>query len=52
MQTKKSSKTPGQNGFRYREQYGLIVRCKDEAHQRQLFHKLKAQGLRCKVVAV
>ena len=29
---------------RYREQYGVIVICEDEAHQRQVFETLKQYG--------
>ena len=35
----------------YREQYGVIVLCDDEAHHRQVYEQLLAQGHRCKVVA-
>ena len=49
---KKKLKTPGKNGFIYREQYGVIVICKDEKHQEMLFNKLKKQGHKCRVVTV
>lgn len=43
----------GKNGFKYKEQYGLIIRCKDENEQKSLFEKLKNQGYKkIKVVAV
>ncbi len=38
-------KNPG-----YREQYGVIVLCEDEVHQRQIYERLHADGLRVKVV--
>ena len=34
----------------YREQYGVIVICVDEAHQRQVFETLEQYGWRLKVV--
>ncbi|MGO1000822.1 hypothetical protein [Lysobacter sp. CA196] len=45
-------KTPGANGFRYRPKYGVIVVCRDEAHQQRLYAELKAQGLKLRVVCV
>lgn len=47
-----NQKTPGKNGFKYREKYGLIILCKDAAEQEQLFNKLKAQGYKLRVVTV
>lgn len=38
--------------FRYKPQYGVIVVCKDEPHQRALYNRLARQGLSCKVVVV
>lgn len=38
-------KNPG-----YREQYGVIVVCDDEAQQRAVYERLQAQGLTLKVV--
>jgi hypothetical protein len=43
---------PGKNGFTYREQYGVIILCKDAKAQEALYNKLKAQGYRLKVVTV
>lgn len=37
-------------GSGYVEQYGVIVICSDEAHQREIFDQLREQGLNCKVV--
>lgn len=43
----------GKNGFKYQEQYGLIIRCKDESEQKKLFEQLKNEGYKkIKVVAV
>lgn len=49
---KQPTKKLGKNGFKYREQYGVIVMCNDEKHQQTLFNKLKKQGHKCKVVTV
>lgn len=35
----------------YAEQYGVIVMCRDEAHQQAIFERLSADGLQVKVVA-
>jgi len=45
-------KVPGRNGFKYRQQYGVIVICDDERHQERVYNRLHARGLKCKVVAV
>ena len=38
--------------FTYKQQYGVIVICKDEAEQIRLYEELKKQGLTLKVVTV
>ena len=38
--------------FRYREQYGVIVICRDEAEQRRIYNALARKGLTVKVVVV
>lgn len=43
---------PGVNGFRYKEKFGVIVMCKDEAEHKAVYDRLKAQGYTCKVVRV
>ena len=35
----------------YKEQYGIIIRCEDEAEQERLFNRLQADGYNCRVVA-
>jgi ParB-like chromosome segregation protein Spo0J len=40
------------NGFEYQEKYGVIVECRDEAQQKQVFEELTAAGHQCRVVAV
>lgn len=36
--------------FNYKEQYGVIVICKDEAEQEKVYNNLLEQGYECKVV--
>jgi len=36
----------------YKEQYGVIVMCVDESHQREVYETLKKKGLKLKVVTV
>lgn len=35
---------------RYKEQYGVIVICKDEAHQKRVYEQLRAKHKKVKVV--
>lgn len=42
----------GENGFKYRQQFGLVVTCTDEAHQQRLHARLTKMGLAPKVVCV
>jgi hypothetical protein len=51
-QTMASPKTPGRNGYKYKEQYGVIVICKDAAHQERVYNRLRRLGLKLKVVVV
>jgi len=37
--------------FNYQEQYGVIVMCDDEAHQREVYETLSGMDYNCKVVA-
>lgn len=48
----KPRKMLGANGFRYKEQFGVIVVCKDEAEHRAVYERLKNEGYKCKVVRV
>jgi hypothetical protein len=43
---------PARNGFNYRQQYGLVIVCRDEQHQARLYERLRKQGHKLKVVAV
>jgi len=47
-----AKKTPGKNGFKYRERHGIIILCEDAKAQERLFNQLKAQGYRLRVVTV
>lgn len=42
----------GANGFKYKEQFGVIVVCRDEAEHRAVYERLKAEGYKCRVVRV
>ena len=39
-------------GFSYKEQYAVVVICKDEKEQETIYNRLKAEGFKLKVVAV
>ena len=39
-------------GFTYKEQYAVVVMCKDEKEQAEIYDRLKAEGYTLKVVAV
>lgn len=43
---------PGRNAFRYKEQFGVVVICHDEAEHKQVFERLAAQGYKLKAVRV
>ena len=40
------------SNFTYKQQYGVIAICKDEAEQIRIYEELKKQGLTLKVVTV
>lgn len=40
------------NKFKYQQQYGVIVICKDETEQKVVYERLAAQGLTIKIVCV
>ncbi len=48
----RTKKTPGENGFQYKEQFGVIVVCKDEDEHKAVYERLKNLGYNCKVVRV
>lgn len=39
-------------GFSYKEQFAVVVICKDEKEQEEVYNRLKEEGLKLKVVAV
>lgn len=39
-------------GFTYKEQYAVIVICKNEKEQEDIYNRLKKEGYKLKVVAV
>lgn len=40
------------SGFSYKEQYAVVVICKDEKEQENIYNRLKEEGFKLKVVAV
>lgn len=40
------------SGFSYKEQYAVVVLCKDEKDQETIYNRLKEEGYKLKVVAV
>jgi predicted 3-demethylubiquinone-9 3-methyltransferase (glyoxalase superfamily) len=38
--------------FTYKEQYAVVVICKDEQEQESIYNRLKEEGFKLKVVAV
>lgn len=50
--TKADAPRLGANGFRYRQQFGVIVLCKNERDQARVYNVLTRRGHRCKVVTV
>lgn len=44
-------KDPDEIETRYKEQYGVIVMCQDEAEQERVYNQLAAEGLTVKVVS-
>lgn len=39
-------------GFSYKEQFAVVVICKDEKEQETVYNRLKEEGLKLKVVSV
>lgn len=52
MATQPKKTRPGRNGYKYREQFGVVVICEDAEHQERIYNFLKAQGLKLRVVVV
>ena len=51
-QTSESEQPNLSSNFNYKEQYGVIVMCKDEREQEKIYTRLTDEGFSCKVVAV
>ena len=49
QESEKQSST--ESDFNYKEQYAVIVMCKDESDQERVYNALRDQGYECKVVA-
>jgi hypothetical protein len=52
MKPKPNAPRIGAKPFQYRQQYGLIVVCTDEADQKKKFEQLAKRGLTVRVVTV
>lgn len=48
----KEREAPGDPGFTYKEQFGVIVQCESEQHQKEVYEKLLGEGFNCRVVTV
>ena len=46
----KEANAATESSFNYKEQYGVIVICKDEADQEKVYNELLEKGYECKVV--
>lgn len=44
--------TPGINKFRYKQQYGVIITCENEAEHKETYERITALGYKCKAVRV
>ncbi|MEO2080593.1 MAG: hypothetical protein ABGW88_13615 [Leeuwenhoekiella sp.] len=38
--------------IKYKEQFGVIIHCQNEEHQKKIYEELKAKGHKLKVVTV
>lgn len=47
-----ADKAPGVNGFKYKQQFGVIVVCKDETEHKALYESLRKAGYKCRLVRV
>ena len=45
-------KSDNMAGFSYKEQFAVVVICKDEKEQKNIYNRLKDEGFKLKVVAV
>jgi hypothetical protein len=44
--------SPGRNGFKYAPRWALVIPCRDEPHQAELYERFKGEGFAPKVVVV
>lgn len=51
-ETGKTGQRPGENGFKYRPKFGLVIACKDELEQQRTYARLAKLGFKLKVVCV
>lgn len=49
---KRSAGTQADTSFQHSDQYGVIIVCKDEADQEQIYNELRDRGLNVRVVVV
>lgn len=47
-----ATRRQGENGFKYKPKFGLVVQCKDEAEQQRRYARLSKLGMKPKVVCV
>lgn len=47
-----TARRQGENGFKYKPQFGLVVPCKDEDQQQRRYARLVKLGMKLKVVCV
>jgi len=47
-----SPEAPTTNGFKYKEQFGVIVVCKDEEEHRKVYDQLTRKGYKARTVRV
>ena len=47
-----TARRQGENGFKYKPQFGLVVPCKDEAEQQRRYTRLVKLGMAPKAVCV
>lgn len=43
--SKAATKPPGRNGFKYKQQFGIVVVCDDESAQARAYARLQRAGL-------
>jgi hypothetical protein len=51
-QTPPKPPSPGRNGFKYSPRWALVIPCRSEQHQAELYQRFKGEGFAPKVVVV